>query len=76
MWMSAACRVQGNSNEELPEVILGCARVSRIDFAQVRTGPDPHAGIVLDCTVACEARESFYCLMKHLTVQQLAGVCS
>ena len=30
---------QGNSEAELPEVILGCARVSRIDFAQVQTGP-------------------------------------
>ena len=47
-----ACAAQGNSNEELPEVILGCARVSRIDFAQVRTGPDPYAGSVLECTLA------------------------
>ena len=53
--MTVAYAAQGNSNEELPEVILGCARVSRIDFAQVRAGPDPYAGSVLDCTVACRA---------------------
>ena len=40
-WLSAAHAAQGNSMEELPEVILGCARVSRVDFAQVRTGHLP-----------------------------------
>lgn len=30
---------QGNSEEELPEVVLGCARVSRVDFSKVRPFP-------------------------------------
>jgi hypothetical protein len=37
---------QGNSEEELPEVVLGCARVSRVDFGKVRPFPahvDPTA---------------------------------
>ncbi|KAK9837141.1 hypothetical protein WJX81_005930 [Elliptochloris bilobata] len=31
--------IQGNREDELPEVILACARVSRIDFALVRPFP-------------------------------------
>lgn len=33
------CWEQGNSEEELPEVVLGCARVSRVDFSKVRPFP-------------------------------------
>ncbi|CAL5218734.1 g448 [Coccomyxa viridis] len=31
--------VQGNSEEELPELLLACARVSRVDFHKVRPFP-------------------------------------
>ncbi len=31
--------LQGNSEEELPELLLACARVSRVDFHKVRPFP-------------------------------------
>lgn len=31
--------LQGNKEEELPEVLLACARVSRVDFHKVRSFP-------------------------------------
>ncbi|KAK9808688.1 hypothetical protein WJX72_001980 [[Myrmecia] bisecta] len=34
-----AFAIQGNREEELPEVILGCARVTRVDFTKVRPFP-------------------------------------
>ena len=39
MSSSFAMRLQGNSEDELPEVVLACARVSRIDFKKVRPFP-------------------------------------
>ena len=32
-------RLQGNSEDELPEIVLACARVSRVDFHKVRPFP-------------------------------------
>ena len=31
--------VQGNTAEELPEVVMACARVSHLDFSQARPFP-------------------------------------
>ncbi len=36
---TCARAVQGNREEELPEVVLACARVSRVDFGKVRAFP-------------------------------------
>ncbi len=33
------CPTQGNQEDELPEVVLACARVSRVDFGKVRPFP-------------------------------------
>ena len=30
--------IQGNQADELPEMVLACARVSRVDFNKVRLG--------------------------------------
>lgn len=52
------CALQGNREEELPEVVLACARVSRVDFGKVRAFPAQLERIASDGARALTMRYS------------------
>lgn len=52
------CGMQGNREEELPEVVLACARVSRVDFGKVRPFPAHLDRLPSDATRALPMRYS------------------